>query len=210
MDHKLGMIGAGVTGAAVLGFALSMAVGFWTPTLYLSCFASMWIALGYVALAAALGATRREPGRGGMALTGLAFAAMYAVTVCLVYFAQCTTVRMDGGLSPQALALIGYATPGSLFFNYDLLGYAFMALSTFFCGFLVRDGVRWARPLRWMLWLHGAFFLPCLLMPMLPVFAGGGDSQAYGTILLEGWCAYFLPVCLLALGYFRALGRAKA
>lgn len=210
MDYKLGTVGAGVTGAAVLAFALSMAVGFWMPTLYVSCFASMFIAIGYVLLAAAFAATHGRPGQSGMALAGLAFACLYAVLVCLVYFAQCTTVRMEASLSPQALALISYGQAGSLFFNFDLLGYAFMGLSTFFCGFAIRDGVRWARPLRLMLWVHGAFFFPCLLVPLFPVFGGGGNSQAYGTVLLEGWCAYFLPLCALALGYFRALGKVKA
>ena len=202
MNRKLGRIGALVTGAAVLAFALSMVVGFFTPMLFASCLSSMLIAIGYVTFTVALAGINQEAERRGVSYAAVAFSVIYAVLVLLVYYAQCTTLNLNPSMSAEALSLISYGQAGSLFFNYDLLGYGFMGLSTFFAGFVVKPVTGRARALRIMLWIHGAFFPICFIMPMLPVFTGGGDSS-YGTYLLEGWCAYFLPLCLLAYDYFR-------
>ncbi len=63
---------------------------------------------------------------------GMVFAAIYAVLVFLVYFAQTTSVRL-GGLNGQAMDILDFRR-GGLIFNYDLLGYGMKALSTFFIG----------------------------------------------------------------------------
>ena len=61
---------------------------------------------------------------------GLILAAVYAVLILLVYYAQTTTVRLEE-LNNQAAKVLNYQN-GGLLFNYDLLGYGMMALSTFF------------------------------------------------------------------------------
>ena len=203
MNRTLGKIGALVTGAAVLAFAVSMVVDFFTPTLFASCFASMYIAIGYVPFTAALAGHNSDGQRRGASFAAIAFGAIYALLVLLVYYAQCTTVRMNPSLSAEALSLISYGQAGSLFFNYDLLGYGFMGLSTFFAGFAVKPVNRRARALRMLLWMHGVFFPLCFIMPMLPIFTPGG-SDLYSVFMLEGWCAYFLPICLLGYDYFRS------
>ena len=91
----------------------------------------------------------------------------------------------------------------SLFFNYDLLGYAFVGLSTFFVGFSLKPINNNGQWLQRLLWIHGIFFIPCLIVPMLPIFKPGTDS-IIGTILLEFWCIYFLPVCILGWKYIGA------
>ncbi len=202
MNRKLGLIGAATTGVAVFAFLVSMIVGFWTPTLFASCFSSMMIAIGYLTLAAALMGANRDEARRGIGYLSLGAGAVYAVLVLAVYFAQCTTVRMNTALSAEALSLIGYENLGSLFFNYDLLGYGMMGLSTFLLGFLVRPVDRGARTLRWLLWLHGAFFPICLIMPMFPLFSGN-SGQDTGTYMLMGWCVYFLAIARLSFWYFR-------
>ena len=99
--------------------------------------------------------------------------------------------------------LLDYSRSG-LYFYYDLLGYGVMALSTFFAGLTVRR----APWLRRLLMLHGLFFLPCMLLPMLGVFpVTDGSVSAGGIIALECWCAFFVPVDVLAAGY---LGREDA
>jgi len=133
--------------------------------------------------------------------TGLAFAAVYAVIILLVYYAECTTVRMNASLSNEALSIISFGYTGSLFFNYDLLGYAFMSLTTFIMAFLIEPVCKADKVLRRMLWIHGVFFLSCLFVPMFPIFTYG-TSDYIGTILLEAWCAYFLPICVLGYKYF--------
>lgn len=82
------------------------------------------------------------------------------------------------------------------FFNYDLLGYAFMALSTFFTGLNIKAVDKKSKCLKILLMIHGIFFISCFFVPMFPVFTSGTDN-IFGTILLEVWCIYFLPICVL-------------
>ena len=85
-----------------------------------------------------------------------------------------------------------------------LAGYALMALSTLFAGMAV---TRDARALRVLLMAHGAFFVPCVAMPILGVFsAQAAGSDRSGVVALLFWCAYFIPVGVLSGRYFsRAL-----
>ena len=130
------------------------------------------------------------------------FAAVYAALVCLVYFAQVTSVRLDA-LGEQALLILDYKK-GGLFFSYDLLGYGMMALSTFFIGLTISPRDRADKWLKGLLLAHGAFFVSCFVMPMTGVFSGMAEgAAAAGVILLEAWCAYFLAVSILAYRHFR-------
>ncbi|MDR1158524.1 MAG: hypothetical protein LBK75_09545 [Oscillospiraceae bacterium] len=117
-------------------------------------------------------------------------------------YAECTTIRMNPSLSDEALSIISYGHIGSLFFNCDLLGYGFMGLSTFFIAFTMAPKSKSDKVLRGLLWDHEVFFLPCLIVPMFPVFTVG-MSTVLGTISLEIWCAYFIPICILGYRYFR-------
>ena len=119
-----------------------------------------------------------------------------------MYFAQTTSVRLDG-LGNDALRVLDFRRCG-LLFNYDLLGYGMMALSTFFLGLSMRAEKRADRGLKWLLMLHGAFFISCFILPMTGMFAGkadGGTGRG-GAIALVIWCVYFLPVGLLAWRHF--------
>ena len=200
-NRTFGKLGAAVTGASVFAFAVSMLLGLFVDTLFLSCLASMFIAIGFVAFMAALYVQGAAPGRKAAGITGMAFGGVYAVLVLLVYFAQCTTVRLNQNLSREALSIISYGYLGSLFFNYDLLGYAFMALSTFLMGLTLAPETGTGKALKTLLMVHGVFFLSCLFVPMFPVFTPG-TSSLVGTLLLEVWCLYFLPVCVLGFRYF--------
>ena len=79
-------------------------------------------------------------------LLSLALSAVYAAVILLVYFTQLTTVRLEA-LTDQAASLLDFQKMG-LFFNLDLLGYALMALSTFFAGLTIRKKSRADRALR--------------------------------------------------------------
>ncbi|MBR6890580.1 MAG: hypothetical protein IKN05_06280 [Clostridia bacterium] len=59
--------------------------------------------------------------------------------------------------------------------------------------------------LKRLLRLHGAFFIGCFVMPMTGAFSSmaGGQSGSGGVIALVAWCAYFLPVGVLAYRHFR-------
>lgn len=204
MNNKtVGRIGAIITGLSVLTFAGSMIVGLFVNTLYLSCFSSIFIAVGFIPFMAGIYAVHKNPAKRAAGYTGILLGAIYAVIIFLVYFAECTTVRMNPSLSNETLSIISYGYIGSLFFNYDLLGYAFMGLSTFFVGFTVEPKNKGDKAFRILLWLHGIFFLSGLIVPLFPLFSAGASSIP-GTVLLEIWCAYFLPVCILGYRYLNA------
>lgn len=126
--------------------------------------------------------------------------AVSSIIILLVYFTQLTTVRF-GGLTEQAQELLDFQQM-NLFFSFDLLGYALMALATFFAGLTICSKKRADKWLRALLLIHGAFFISCLLLPMLGIFRA--DSPAWmGVAVLEFWCAYFCPVTILSFLYFQ-------
>jgi len=92
---------------------------------------SIFIALGFVPMVCAFASYTKKDCKAA-AYTATLFSAIYGIIVALVYFAQMTTVQMTE-LSEEADLLLNY-TKFNLIFNYDLLGYSFMALATFFTG----------------------------------------------------------------------------
>ena len=133
---------------------------------------------------------------------GLILAAVYATIIMLVYFAQLTTVNNEQ-LNEQAAKLLAFDKYG-LIFNYDLLGYGVMALSTFFTGLSMKPMNKTDQWLRALLMIHGVFYFSCTFMPMTGMFArisSGGDGIG-GRLALVAWCVYFLPVGILSLLHF--------
>ena len=94
---------------------------------------------------------------------------------------------------------------GGLLFSYDLLGYGMMTLSTFFIGLTLKPVNKLDKWLKYLLMIHGVFFIGCLIMPMTCIFSAsmssGSDSMG-GIIALEFWCAYFLPIGILSAIHF--------
>jgi hypothetical protein len=165
-------------------------------------FVCMLLPLGYIMMAAGL-QREAEEDRKVAANVGLVFSTVYATLILLVYFAQTTSVRLDG-LGDDALRVLDFGR-GGLLFNYDMLGYGMMALSTFFLGLSMRGENRADRWLKRLLILHGVFFISCFILPMTGMFSGmaDGEDSNGGMIALVAWCAYFLPVGLLAWWHFR-------
>lgn len=193
MNRQVSRIGAGIVSVTVFLFAVFLIVDF----SFGSYFVCMLLPLGYIMMAAGLH-READDDRKVAANVGLVFSAIYATLILLVYFAQTTSVRLDG-LGDDALHMLDFRRCG-LLFNYDLLGYGMMALSTFFLGLSMRAENRGDLWLKRLLTLHGLFFISCFLLPMTGIFrsmAGGGTGRG-GSIALVIWCAYFLPVGLLA------------
>jgi len=206
----IGKIGAALTGVAIVVFAVSMLIGIISGqnTKYLSFFVSMIIAMGYLMLAAGVASVNTDLQKTAAGYTGLAFGTVYAVLIFIVYYAELTTVRLNDSLSAETLSIISYSHTGSLFFNFNLLGYGFMALSTFFIGFTVRPKNKCDRAFQALLWIHGVFFLSCLIMPMTGVFTMDTPDVA-GIVILEFWCVFFLPICILGWKYLSCMARNK-
>lgn len=100
----------------------------------------------------------------------------------------------------------GAYSKGGLLFSYDLLGYGMMALSTFFTGLTIRPGNKKDKWLKCLMMIHGVFFFGCLLMPMTGILRDAmseGGGRLGGTIALECWCAYFLPIGILSVLHFK-------
>ena len=166
----------------------------------------MLLPIGYIMMAAGFQHESDEKTRVS-ANIGLILAAVYAVLILLVYDAQTTTVRLEE-LNEQAVRILNYAK-GGLMFNYDLLGYGMMALSTFFIGLSIRAENKPDLWLKRLMLIHGVFFFSCFLMPMTGMFTGmaNGEKGNGGDIALLFWCAYFLPIGVLAWKHF---GKGKA
>lgn len=197
MNRLIPRIGAGIVCVTVLLFALCMLIGFD----FGSYFVCMLLPIGYIMLAAGF-AHECDASRKVASNVGMVLAAVYAVLVLLVYFAQNTSVRLDG-LGEQALGMLDFKR-GGLMFSYDLLGYGMMALSTFFIGLGISPKNRADRWLKGLMTVHGVFFLSCFILPMTGLLGGSSDGVG-GVVALELWCAYFLPIGVLSFLHFRKM-----
>lgn len=162
MNYTVSKAGAAIVTIAVLLFAICMLI----PFDFGSYFVCIFLSIGYVIMSAGFW-NESDRDHKVAATTGIIFAAIYAVIIMLVYFAQTTTV-MNESLNAQADLLLNYSK-GSLMFNYDLLGYGMMDLSTFFLGlsFVLKKNDKWLKAL---LMIHDLSFVGCLIMPMTGVF----------------------------------------
>lgn len=197
MNRILPRIGAMLVTAAIFLFAVCLITNF--P--FGAYFVCMLLPIGYIMTAAGLHYESHESRRVA-ANIGMAFAAVYAVLIFLVYFAQTTTVRF-GGLSEQARDILDFQR-GGLLFSYDLLGYGMMALSTFFMGLSVQADSKADKWMKALMMIHGGFFFGCFIMPITGTFTSmsGGKRNIGGVIALVAWCAYFLPIGILAYRHF--------
>lgn len=197
MNKQIPKTGAAIVTLTVFLFAISMIVDFSFGS-YLVC---MFLPIGYIMMAAGFHHESAEEQRVS-ANVGMIFSAIYAVLVFVVYFAQTTSVRLED-LNEQAIKILDYRR-GGLYFNYDLLGYGMLALSTFFLGLSVKAESKSDKWLKYLMTLHGVFFISCFIMPMTGVFTGmaNGDNGNGGTIALLFWCAYFIPIGILSYKHF--------
>lgn len=198
MNKRIGMYCSVVNFIAVICFAMSMLLGFDNG----SYFSSMFIAFSFVPMICGY-AYFSEKNAKLAGYVSVAFAAIYTAIILLVYFAQLTTVRLND-LTQQAAVLLDFQQCG-LLFHYDLLGYAVMSLAAFFAGLTIKPQTKTDRWLKYLLMVHGVFFISCLIMPMLGIFKA--DSPAWiGVAVLEFWCFYFCPVSILSFLHFSHCG----
>ena len=197
LNKSIPKIGSAIVATSVFLFALCMLVDYPFGS-YLVC---MFLPIGYIMMTAGFQNECCDERRVS-ANIGLVFSAIYAVLIFLVYFAQTTSVRQET-LTEQAILLLDYQR-GGLLFNYDLLGYGMMALSTFFVGLSIKANSNADKWLKYLLMIHGIFFIGCFFMPMTGVFTSMANSESGkgGTIALLIWCIYFLPIGVLAYKHF--------
>lgn len=198
MNRIIPKIGSIIVTFSVFLFAIFLIVDIPFAS-YIVC---MFLPLGYIMMVMGFQYESSEKTK-VPANVGIAFAIIYATIVLLVYFAQATSVRLDN-LNDLATIILDFQK-GGLFFNYDLIGYGMMALSTFFIGLSIRPSSKTNKWLKYLMIIHGIFFIGCFIMPMTGVFTNmqSGENGKGGTIALLCWCVYFLPIGILSYIHFQ-------
>ena len=197
LNKIISKVGSSIVTITVFLFALFLMINF--PTGYF--FVCLILPIGFIMMTAGI-QNECEGDRKVAANIGLILAAVYATFIMLVYFAQLTTVKNEL-LNEQAANLLVFGKFG-LIFNYDLLGYGVMALSTFFTGISMKPKNKTDKWLRALMLIHGVFYFSCTFMPMTGMFAkmsSSGDGIG-GRLALVVWCVYFLPIGILSFIHF--------
>ena len=199
LNRTISKAGSLIVTVTVFLFAIFLIINF-SMGGYFVC---LILPIGFIMMTAGLH-NECEADRKVAANTGLILAAVYGTFIMLVYFSQLTTVNNEQ-LNEQAAKLLEFNKFG-LIFNYDLLGYGVMALSTFFTGLSIKPKNRTDKWLRALLMIHGVFYFSCTFMPITGMFArmsSGGDGLG-GRLALVAWCVYFLPIGILSFLHFHS------
>ncbi len=197
MNRTIAKVGSAAVTVTVFLFALFLLVDYSLG----SYFVCIILPIGFIMMTAGL-QSECESDRKVAANIGMVLAAVYAVFIMLVYFTQLTTVNNEQ-LNEQASKLLKFNSYG-LIFNFDLLGYGVMALSTFFTGLAIKPKNKSDKWLRALMMIHGVFYLSCTFMPMTGIFTkiSSGGNGLGGRLALVAWCVYFLPIGILAFVHF--------
>jgi predicted Na+-dependent transporter len=198
LNKLLSKVGSAIVTVTVFLFALFLIIDFSMG----SFFVCLILPVGFIMMTAGLH-NECEDDRKVAANIGLILAAVYSTFIMFVYFTQLTTVKNEQ-LSEQAAKLLDMGKFG-LIFNFDLLGYGLMALSTFFTGLSMKPKNKTDKWLKALLMIHGVFYFSCTFMPITGMFArmSSGGNGIGGRLALVVWCVYFLPIGILSFIHFR-------
>jgi cytochrome b561 len=206
MNRMVSKAGAAIVTVTVFLFAIFLIIDFSLA----SYFVCLILPVGFIIMTAGLH-NECEDDRKVAADIGLILAAVYGTFIMLVYFAQLTTVNNEQ-LNEQAAKLLEFNKYG-LIFNYDLLGYGVMALSTCFTGLSMSPKNKTDKWLRVLLMIHGVFYFSCTFMPITGIFtrmsSGGNGNGIGGRLALVAWCVYFLPIGILSFLHFQNRKKMK-
>lgn len=197
-NKMISKAGSAIVTVTVFLFALFLIINFSLG----SYFVCLILPIGFIMMTAGLH-NECDSDHKVAANIGLILAAVYGTLIMLVYFAQLTTVNNEQ-LTEQAEKVLSMAK-GGLIFNYDMLGYGVMALSTLFTGLSMKPKNKTDKRLKALLMIHGVFYFSCTFMPMTGMFANmsSGGSGIGGRLALVVWCVYFLPIGILSYHHFR-------
>ena len=197
LNKTISKAGSAIVTVTVFLFAIFLIFD-WSMGSYFVC---LILPVGFIIMTAGLQG-ECESDRKVAANIGLILAAVYSTFIMLVYFSQLTTVNNEQ-LNEQAAKLLEFDKYG-LIFNYDLLGYGVMALSTFFTSLSIKPKNKTDKWLKALMMIHGVFYFSCTFMPITGIFArmsSGGDGIG-GRLALVIWCVYFLPIGILSFLHF--------
>ena len=198
LNKMIPQVGSAIVTLTVFLFALFLIINYSMG----SFFVCLILPIGFIMMTAGLH-NEIESDRMVAANIGLILAGVYSTFIMLVYFTQLTTVNNEQ-LTEQAANLLEMGRCG-LIFNFDLLGYGVMALSTFFTGISMEAKNKADKWLKAFMMIHGVFYFSCTFMPITGIFSkmsSGGDGLG-GRLALVAWCVYFLPVGILSFLHFK-------
>ena len=200
MNKMISQIGSAIVTVTVFLFALFLLINYSMG----SFFVCLILPIGFIMMTAGLH-NECENDRKVAANIGMIFAAVYCTFIMLVYFTQLTTVNNEQ-LTEQAANLLEMGKCG-LIFNFDLLGYGVMALSTFFTGLSMKAKNKADKWLKAFMMIHGVFYFSCTFMPITGMFSkmSSGGNGLGGRLALVAWCVYFLPVGILSFLHFKKM-----
>ncbi len=207
LNKMISKVGSAIVIVTVFLFAFFLIIDF-SMGGYFVC---LILPVGFIMMTAGLH-NECEDDRKVAANIGLILAAVYGTFIMLVYFSQLTTVNNEQ-LNEQAAKLLEFEAAKllefdkyGLIFNYDLLGYGVMALSTFFTGLSMKPKDKMDKWLRALLMIHGVFYLSCTFMPITGVFVNmsSGGNGIGGRLALVVWCVYFMPIGILSFLHFHS------
>jgi len=197
MNRKIGLMSSAIHLFSVLGFAFCLLINANMGN-YLF---GMFIAFSFIPMISAFAMYSKSDNKAA-AYTAMIFSGIYSVFILLVYFAQVTTVRLSL-LNEQVAQVISSQNFG-LFFNYDLLGYGIMALSTFFIGLTIDTKISSVKFLKTLLMIHGIFFISSFILPILGIFSvDAQQSNRIGPMIQTFWCIYFSMIDVCSFMYFK-------
>lgn len=202
---RIGFIASLIAAAAFFFFAAFLVAGLFGVNTMLGSFTVCLIgAPAFVAMLAAVHGCV-SPRMRTWSRLGLSFSIIYAVFILTCYYVQLAVIRINNlGLSREVLRAFEYS-PGSVLFAVDMLGYAFMTLSTLVI-IPVFGTSAFEKRLKILLLIHGMMFIPTIIFPLLrmaPPAAGAGGGADAGVFALLGWCAVFVPLAVMLAAWFR-------
>ncbi len=200
LNKMIPKVGSAIVTATVFLFALFLIINYSMG----SFFVCLILPIGFIMMTAGLH-NEIESDRKVAANIGLILAGVYSTFIMLVYFTQLTTVNNEQ-LTEQAANLLEMGKCG-LIFNFDLLGYGVMALSTFFTGLSMKAKNKADKWLKAFMMIHGVFYFSCTFMPITGMFSkmSSGGNGLGGRLALVAWCVYFLPVGILSFLHFKKM-----
>lgn len=161
--NTLGFLSALIATMMTCIFALSLFASFWVQTDMVSFVACFILAPFFVIMIVCLHySTPIE--KKVWSNIGIVFAVIYAVCILMTYYIQLAVVMNNPrSLSTDILEPFVYSNVGSVMFSIDMLGYAFMALSTLLTAAIFAKNSKLENWIKRFFILHGLLFIPTLL-----------------------------------------------
>jgi general stress protein CsbA len=197
MNDKIGTMGSVIHFCSLAGFVFCLLIGFPLGNYVFG----ILIALSFVLVISAFASFSKSENKSAV-YAAMIFAAVYAILILVVYFAQVTTVRQSS-LSEQAALIISSQKFG-LFFNYDLLGYGIMSLAVFFIGLTIQVKTKSDKILKRLMLIHGIFFTSSFI-PVTGAFSNMAAEQSnqIGPMIQSFWCCYYAVIDVFSFSYFK-------